>query len=90
MKVYHLIDHEGFGSIHKLLIPLCKKYSNHILLTPYDEKNKLTKEQIENMKSSNSMVIIHSTGRSNTYLLNNIFDMLNKKIYIFFHTLPKI
>ena len=32
MRIYHIIDHNGFGSIHKLLIPLCEEYSNNIFL----------------------------------------------------------
>ena len=86
MKVYHLIDHEGFGTIHRLLIPLCQKYNNHIMLTPYDENNKLSNTDINEMRLDSSMIIIHSTGRTNTYLLNNIFKLFNKKIYVFFHT----
>ena len=43
MRIYHIIDHNGFGSIHKLLIPLCEKYSNNILYTPYLKKYRITK-----------------------------------------------
>jgi hypothetical protein len=45
INVYHLIDHKGFGTIHKLLIPLQKKYPNHKIYTPY-EKNTFLMMQI--------------------------------------------
>ena len=71
MRIYHIIDHNGFGSIHKLLIPLCEKYSNNILYTPYLKKYRLTKEAIQKINNDkNSIVIIHSTGRDKTIYID--------------------
>ena len=47
MRIYHIIDHNGFGSIHKLLIPLCEKYSNNILYTPYLKRLSFNKRSTE-------------------------------------------
>ena len=27
--VYHFIDHNGHGTMHNIVEPLCKKYKNH-------------------------------------------------------------
>ena len=35
MNVYHIIDHEGFGTIHRLLESLHKRYKNHKIYIPY-------------------------------------------------------
>ncbi len=87
MRIYHIIDHNGFGSIHKLLIPLCEKYSNNILYTPYLKDYRLTKEVLKKINNDkNSIVIIHSTGRDKTIYIDELdkyFD--NKKISIFMH-----
>lgn len=87
MRIYHIIDHNGFGSIHKLLIPLCEEYSNNILYTQYLKKYRLTKEAIQKINNDkNSIVIIHSTGRDKTIYIDQLdkyFD--NKKIFIFMH-----
>lgn len=87
MRIYHIIDHNGFGSIHKLLIPLCEKYKNNILYTPYLKKFRLTKESIEKINNDkNSIIIIHSTGRDKTIYLDNLDKLfVNKKIFIFMH-----
>ena len=66
MKIYHLVDHPGFGTIHKLLIPLCEKYTNHIMLTPYEGGFKFTPELMAEINSSKCCVIIHSTGRKDS------------------------
>lgn len=87
MRIYHIIDHNGFGSIHKLLIPLCEKYSNNILYTPYLKDYRLTKEVLKKINNDkNSIVIIHSTGRDKTIYIDELdkyFD--NKKVFIFMH-----
>lgn len=87
MNIYHIIDHSGFGSLHKLIIPLCEKYKNNIIFTPYLKKYKLTNSHIKKIsKDKNSIIIIHSTGRNKTiYIdkLNHLFK--NNKVFIFMH-----
>lgn len=86
MKTYHLIDHPGFGTIHKLLIPLCEVSANHIMLTPYDGRFKLTKGILDKINSSKCRVIIHSTGRVDSIYLKEYNKMFpKKKCYIFMH-----
>lgn len=87
MRIYHIIDHNGFGSIHKLLVPLCEKYKNNILYTPYLKKYRLTKKEIEKINSDkNSIVIIHSTGRDKTIYIDDLDKYFaSKKIFIFMH-----
>lgn len=80
-KIYHLIDLKGKGTIYNLLLPLCTRYRNHILLTPDDEK---ATEKINSV--DNCYVIIHSTGSINSpYLFNYKNLFFNKKICIFMH-----
>jgi len=85
MNFYHLIDHEGFGTIHKLIGPLCEKYKNHYMFTPVE----LVESAINKMDmDSNSCIVIHSTGRIDSKLISNLFTYFknNRNIYIFFHT----
>ena len=88
VNVYHIIDHEGYGTIHQLLIPLCERYKNHFLLARYFDENYLSGLNVSKINNDkNCIIIIHSTGKINTYIMNNFYKLFpNKKIYIFFHT----
>lgn len=88
INFYHLIDHKGFGTIHKLLIPLCQKYNNHHIFTPYKGDYYLSEEELKKInKEKNNVLIIHSTGSKDSVFLNNYNSLFpNKKIFIFLHT----
>lgn len=90
MKTYHLVDHPGIGTIHKLLIPLCELSEKHIMLTPYEENYKLTSSIMKEINSTKCRVIIHSTGRSDSVYLNEHEKLFpGKKCYIFMHISDK-
>ena len=88
ITVYHLIDHKGFGTIHKLIVPLTERYSNHKIYTPYKGNLFLSKKIIKLINNEeNNMIIIHSSGSKDSLLLNNLKNIFkNKKVYIFMHT----
>ena len=88
MNTYHIIDHEGFGTIHRLLIPLCDKYKDHKLYTTGTEYAPLTDAAIECIrKESDSFLIIHSTGKLKTKLLMHFRDLFpNHPAALFLHT----
>ena len=86
MKTYHLVDHPGFGTIHKLLIPLCELSKNHIMLTPYKGNYELTPSILSEINATKCRVIIHSTGRTDSVYLNEHQKLFpGKKCYIFMH-----
>lgn len=88
VTVYHLIDHNGFGTMHKLLIPLSKKYSNHHVLIPTKDEYGMSRKMIGKInKNENAMIIIHSSGSNSAVFIQNFKEMFpNKKIFIFMHT----
>lgn len=72
MNTYHIIDHKGFGTIHRLLIPLCEKYNDHKLYTTDPEHDPLTESVMDHIKNdSDSFIIVHSTGNMKTNLIQN-------------------
>ena len=81
MKYYHVVDHDGFGTMHMLIKDLCDKYNNHILV----DRNSI-KEIMTNEKSGEFVIIVHTSGGGNARLLYSIEKFLNTKIYIFMHT----
>lgn len=79
--IYHIIDHQGFGTIHKLLIPLCRNNEQHKLIIYNDEKSL---NQIKN--EDNCSIVIHSTASRKSNFLYNFLNYFNdKKVYIFMH-----
>lgn len=79
--IYHVIDHQGFGTIHKLLIPLCEKYSNHKIVN-YDDLKLFSKILCDD----NCIIIIHSTASKKSGFLYKFLDYFaNKNVYIFMH-----
>lgn len=85
MIFYHIVDHEGFGTIHKLLLPLCKAYSHHVMIT-YELL--LTNNEIKkSVEMNKAYIIVHSTGRMNTETLDYVMSHYqHKRIAIFMHT----
>ena len=86
MKTYHLIDHPGFGTLHKLLIPVCEFSSNHTLFTPYKGLFYLDENKLFEINQSKCRIILHSSGRTDSIYLNHYSTIFpDKKIYIFMH-----
>lgn len=72
MNFYHIIDHEGYGTIHRLLIPLCEQYPNHHIFTSGNEYWSLNQEKIwEIVHDPDAYIILHSTGKMKTELIQN-------------------
>ena len=79
--IYHIIDHRGFGTIHKLLIPLCQNNEFHKLIA-YNDEEKLRKLELD----YNSSIIIHSTASQKSNFLHDFLKYFNnRKVYIFMH-----
>lgn len=87
MNFYHIIDHTGYGTLHKLILPLCSTYNNHKMYTPYLKKYKLNNDILNKIViDKKGIIVIHSTGREKNIYLTNIEKFFpNKKIYIFMH-----
>ena len=85
LMVYHFIDHSGWGTMHNIILPLCKKYKNHKMFTLDSFSSEL---EIRNLKFyKNYMIIIHYSGSKSSYFIENYKKLFgNKKIYIFMHT----
>lgn len=79
MNYYHVVDHDGFGTMHKLIGALCYKYNNHILL----DRNDTLKNFFE---YKNSILVIHTSGGGNPKVLYMIEKNKNINIFIFIHT----
>lgn len=76
---FHIVDHEGFGTIHKLIIPLCEKYIHHQMI----DIDKLIKFN----PSMDSIFIIHSTGALSDevkWLVDRF--RVSSRFFIFLHT----
>ena len=83
--VYHFIDHNGHGTMHNIVEPLCKKYKNHKIFPLDDFRSELEIRKIKFYK--NSMIIIHSSGSKSSYFIENYKWLFgNKKLYVFMHT----
>lgn len=87
MNFYHIIDHSGYGTLHKLILPLCLTYNNHKMYTPYLKKYKLNDDILNKITADeNGIIIIHSTGREKNLYLNKIDKFFpNKKVFVFMH-----
>lgn len=81
MLYYHIIDHDGFGTMHRLIKPLCDKFSNHIMIDrdSFDEL-------IKNTDINNSIFVIHTSGGGGTKVLYSFLNYEDIKVYIFVHT----
>lgn len=80
---YHIVDHAGFGTIHKLLLPLHDEKKNHIVVN-FDDYSML--ENIASNMSDTDIIVIHSTANKKSnfiYDFNKYFK--DKKVYIFMH-----
>lgn len=88
MNTYHIIDHEGFGTIHRLLIPLCENYRDHHLFTTGKEYFPLTERAVKDiLQDPNPYIIVHSTGKMKSDLLINFRKHFEKiPASIFLHT----
>ncbi len=81
--IYHIIDHNGFGTIHKLLLPLNKENSNHNVIN-YDDYLKL--ETISKKILKEDIIIIHTTAsKKSNFIYNYLKYFKNNKVYIFMH-----
>lgn len=81
--IYHIIDHNGFGTMHRLLLPLNTENSNHEVIN-YDDYLKL--EEILTKISENDIVIIHTTAsKKSNFIYNFLKYFRNNNIYIFMH-----
>ncbi len=88
MNTYHIIDHEGFGTIHRLLIPLCEKYQDHHLFTTGKEHFPLTERAVKDiLQDPAPYIIVHSTGKMKSDLLTNFRKQFEKiPASLFLHT----
>ncbi len=78
---YHIIDHNGFGTIHKLIIPLCKEGSNHKIIA-YDNIKEIEKIILD----KEAHIIIHSTASKKSNFIHDFLKYFkNRKVYIFMH-----
>ncbi len=63
MTVYHIIDHAGFGTIHRLLYPLRDAYVDHRVWTRKSPEQLIDEAQIAAIISNkDARVVVHSTG----------------------------
>ncbi len=88
MNIYHMIDHEGFGTIHRLLIPLCETFPNHNLYTTGAEYAPLTPSAIDLIcQDPDAYIILHSTGKMKTNFITNFRKLFSMTPAAFFlHT----
>lgn len=78
---YHIIDHNGFGTMHKLITPLCKANENHKMIS-YDNISELNNIMLD----KNAHIIIHSTAsRKSNFIYNFLKFFNNRPVYIFMH-----
>lgn len=90
MKVYHFIDFPGFGTVHKLINDLAKHYSNNIAIMPINDKPLIDNALIKKINKENCIVVIHSSGRLDSYYLHNYKKLFkNRRIFMFMHVSPK-
>lgn len=81
--IYHIIDHIGFGTIHKLLLPLNDKNTNHEVI---DFDNYLKLENIASKMSETDIIVIHTTAsKKSNFIYNFLKYFKDKKVYIFMH-----
>lgn len=86
-RIYHLIDFEEIGTIYNLIHPLCREYDNHKLLTPLHFKSALANNIIREINSiKDSHIVIHTTGKNDSFFLNNFQNLFpDKEVNIFMH-----
>ena len=76
---YHIIDHTGFGTMHKLLAPL--KDKNHVIIS-YDDIDTIKKI----MDDKRANIIIHSTASKKSNFIYEFLKYFNDRpVYIFMH-----
>ncbi len=79
---YHIIDHNGFGTMHKLILPLCEENSNHIMIVYNDILKKLSMIQDD----KDACIIIHSTASKKSDFLHKFLEYFDdRRVYIFMH-----
>lgn len=89
MTVYHIIDHAGFGTIHRLLYPLCDAYACHRVLIRKSENQFIDETEFFNIISDTSArVIVHSTGNLDMTCRKALvaFKLPEGRGFIFLHT----
>jgi hypothetical protein len=86
-RIYHLIDFEEIGTIYNLINPLCREYDNHKLLTPLHFKSALANNILREINSiKDSHIVIHTTGKNDSFFLNNFQNLFpDKEVNIFMH-----
>lgn len=89
MTVYHIIDHAGFGTIHRLLYPLHDAYACHRILIRKSPGEFIDKSQITDIISDTSArIIVHSTGNLDQTCCRSLAALrpLAGRGFIFLHT----
>lgn len=89
MRIYHIIDHAGFGTIHRLLYPLCDAYPCHRVLLRKSQEEFLDKKQIADIISDvDAIVVVHSTGNLDAVACRALsaFQLRPGRGFIFLHT----
>lgn len=79
MNYYHIVDHDGFGTMHKLIGALCDKYHNHNMLDRDDFLN-------NKYNDSNSIYVIHTSGGGKAKILYLLKTYSNLRFILFIHT----
>lgn len=78
---YHIIDHNGFGTMHKLITPLCKEGSIHKIVS-YDNIDELKNI----MQDKEAHIIIHSTASKKSNFIHEFLNYFkDRSVYIFMH-----
>ena len=78
---YHIIDHNGFGTMHKLITPLCKEGSIHKIVS-YDNIYELKNI----MQDKQAHIIIHSTASKKSNFIHEFLNYFkDRPVYIFMH-----
>lgn len=89
MTIYHIIDHAGFGTIHRLLYPLCDTYKCHKVWTRKSSEEFIDQTQLTQILSDkDARLIVHSTGNLDPVCRKALvsFALSSGQGFLFLHT----
>jgi len=90
MNIYHFIDFPGFGTVHKLITELGENHSDNKVIMPINGKIVIDNDLIKKINEEECIIIIHASGRLDSYYLHNYKRLfINKRLYMFMHVSPK-
>lgn len=90
MKTYNIVDHNGYGTMHKLISNLENNFENQYLLTLSNciQENKEKTEYFNKIvNEKNRLICIHSSGSKSGIILDNYGKIFGnaKNVVIFLH-----